>query len=124
PLEMIEVAHQGGGRAGGDLSRPVGGFATLRRRAEQRRHLHEIGVERREGEFVHLCIVPGRVIVCMLQSKQAHVARTRKQILQLSAKLEAQVLIEQKLHLAVTMRRSRSAAYARQARMSSSFSSG
>jgi len=42
-----------------------------------------------EYEFVRLSIVPDRAIVRTLQSEQAHVARTRKQIIQLSAKLEA-----------------------------------
>jgi hypothetical protein len=53
------------------------------------------------------------------------VIRFREEISDRLTKLETEILIEQKLHIeAVISRLSRSAAYARQARMSSSVNSG
>src|SRR5208282_4380503 len=64
----------------------------LGRRAEQPRHVHEIGVERNENQPVRLLIAPNRTVARLLQSEQTHLTRAGKQIVQLSAKLEAQVL--------------------------------
>ena len=82
----------------------------FRRRAEQASHFYEVGVKRNDNEAVRLRIIPNHTIVRSLQSERPYLARARKQIVQMLAKLEAQVLIEQKLHFAVMIRRSRSAA--------------
>ena len=79
-------------------------------RPQQRSHLSKIRIERHESKFICLSVIPERAITRTLQSEQADLARTRKQIVQLSRKLETEVLVKQKLHFAATMRRSRSAA--------------
>ena len=68
--------------------------------------------------------IPNLAIESLLQAQLACAARSREDISQLSAELEAEILIEEQLHAAVVARRSRSAAYTRLARMSPSVSSG
>src|SRR5512146_997130 len=81
----------------------------LRRWTEECGHLCKIRVERHESKSLDLRMFPDRAIVCCLQPEQSRLARSRKKVDELSSKFEAQVLVEQELHLAAIARRSRSA---------------
>ncbi len=71
----------------------------------------KIDIKRNERKAVTTGIIPDGAILRFGQSKKPNLAGTWEKIRKPRAKLEAQILIEQKLHLAVvTSRRSRSAA--------------
>ena len=81
------------------------------RRTEQRRHVGKVRVLRHERKAVALGIVPKGVIIGFCQTEQSNLIRVGKQVGQPLTECEAEVLVEQQLHVAaVTSRRSRSAA--------------
>jgi hypothetical protein len=68
-------------------------------------------------------MLPNDAIVGLIATEASNLFGIGEQIGEQCAEFEAEVLVEQQLHAAVMIRRSRSAAYAKQARMSSSVSS-
>ena len=79
-----------------------------------------------DGEALGTRVLPDRMIGCFLKADISYVFRIRKCVVQSSNKLVREIVIEQQLHEMPndTSRRSRSAANARQARMSSRVKSG
>ncbi len=76
----------------------------------KRRHFGEICIHRDQRKAVFRGMSPDCGVICALHSYQSHMLRSRNQLIQTLTQFEAQVLIEQKLHFAVSNRRSRSAA--------------
>src|SRR3954471_23951837 len=84
-----------------------------------------VRILRNQCEPVPLGVFPNLRVISLLHIEQLHLARSRKYLLQFFRQLEAEVLVKQQLHVVTVInRRSRSAAYSRQARMSSSVTSG
>jgi hypothetical protein len=69
-------------------------------------------------------MLPNDAIVGSVETKLSNRFGVREQIGEQSAEFETEILVEQQLHAAIRTPRSRSAAYDKQARMSSSVSSG
>src|SRR5437867_521323 len=69
-------------------------------------------------------MLPNLSVAGLVEAEQSNLGGSWKEICQPGAELVTEILIEQQLHTAVSIRDSRSAAKARDARMSSSVSSG
>lgn len=71
----------------------------LWRRPPQRRKLGEVRIERDERVTVGTSELPERAVICLGQSEKPGMTGVWEEISKLPAELEAQVLIEQELHL-------------------------
>ena len=88
--------------------------------------LMEVLILGNDGEALRSRVLPDRMIGCFLKTDTAHVFRVGKCVSQTPDQLVREIVVEQQLHEVPndTSRRSRSAANARQARMSSRVKSG
>lgn len=97
----------------------------FRRVPKQKAALLKIRVLRDDHESVLLGVIPDRGVGGILQPDFPHMRATRVEIAKKARKSRREILVEQELHAgSVASLRSRSAAKARQARMSSSVRSG
>ncbi len=87
-------------------------------------HARKVRILRDEYKAVVFGMLPNNAIIGLSETNLPNRFRVGEQIGELCAELEAEVLVEQQLHAAIRTPRSRSAAYDKQARMSSSVSSG
>jgi len=99
---------------------------NLRRRSEKKAPLMEVGIFGDDRKAVDASVFPDWRVVCAGQAHRADVCRIRVQIAEGINKTPGEILIEEQSHPidAENSRRSRSAAKARQARMSSAVRSG
>ena len=77
---------------------------------QERGHLRKIRVQRYDRVAVNGGIPPKRPVVGLFQPEMADVTGCWEEVGKLLAESEAQILIEQQLHVVVRVRRSRSAA--------------
>ena len=81
------------------------------RRANESRFFREVSVERDESKAIGTCVPPNSGVVSFGESREPHVMGTGERVVKLPTEFEAEILVEQKLHVAaVRSRRSRSAA--------------
>jgi hypothetical protein len=99
---------------------------AIRRVAQQEAPLVEIGVLRDDRKAVGDGVSPDAIVVCRLQANLADMSRARVKIAEDHEQTGREVLVEEQPHAGGTETnlRSRSAAKARQARMSSRVKSG
>src|ERR1035438_7994581 len=97
----------------------------LRRVSSKEASLPEVSVLRYDGKSLLRGVVPYGAVRSLTESNLSNMDRVREQVGQSPAQPGRHVLIEEKLHAGMlASRRSRSAAKARQARMSSRVRSG
>src|SRR3990172_5665625 len=94
------------------------------RRTAKERAFQEVSVLSDDAEPMLERMVPDRLVAGALESDVPHMRRVRADGLNGGGEAVGQVLIEQELQRPAMIRRSPSAAYARQARMSSDVRSG
>ena len=87
-------------------------------------HARKIRILRDEHKIVVFGMLPNDEIIGLIETQLPNWAGVGEQIGEPCAEFEAEILVEQQLHAAIRTPRSRSAAYDKQARMSSSVSSG
>jgi len=87
-------------------------------------HVRKIRILRDEHKAVVFGMRPNDAIVGLIETELPNRFGVGEQIGEQCAEFEAEILVEQQLHAAIRTLRSRSAAYDKQARMSSSVSSG
>src|SRR6516164_1527040 len=93
---------------------------NLRRASPQHAHVVVVFVFGHNGKPGLASVIPNAIVIGAIQPCRLHVARAGKQIDQAVDQLQRQVLVEKQLHgAAINMLRSRSAAKAKQAWISS-----
>ena len=80
------------------------------RRAKERGHVGKISILSDKDKTIRLGELPYGGVIRLIQTQTPDLIRAGKKIRELAGQFEAQVLVEQELHAAVSTRRSRSAA--------------
>ncbi len=93
-------------------------------RSIRSRHIRKIRILRYDHKAVIFGMLPNDAIVGSVETELPYRFGVWEQIREQSAEFEAEILVEPQLHSAIRTPRSGSAAYDKQARMSSSVSSG